>query len=132
MPKHVWAATVKLDGEKMLRIRREQMQILGAAMQRSFELRMLAEFRADARPVAENMSDDEVLRTITLGIEAASQYGIVNEPDVQRYLEYMFIYGAEFDTDPEKERLAEILLSDIVGNKKMDRIDEYHLTLQAT
>jgi hypothetical protein len=42
----------------------------------------------------------------------------------------MFIYGPEFDTDPEKARVGKILESDLVGSKKMDRIHEYNLTEQ--
>lgn len=113
----------------MLRIRQEQMEVFGAAMQRSFELRMLASFRADPSSPTENLSDDEILSTITLGIDRASRYDIVNETDVERYIKYMFIYGPDFDTDPQSARIGEILRADVIGRKKMDRIDEYQVSV---
>jgi len=105
------------------------MEVLGAAMQRSFELRMLAYFRADPSSKTENNSDDEIRRTIALGIDRAYRYDIVRETDVQRYIKYMFIYGPGFDTDPKIARIGKILRSDVVGSKKMDRIDEYQLSV---
>lgn len=104
------------------------MQMFGEAMQRGFELRMLTYVRANFASVSET-SDEEILRIIRLGIDNASRYDIVTEADVQRYIKYMFIYGAELDSNPTIARMGEILQTDLVGSKKMDRIDEYHSSL---
>lgn len=104
------------------------MQIFGEAMQRGFELRMLTYLRANFPSASEN-SDEEILRIIRQGIDDASRYDIVTEADVQRYIKYMFIYGPDFDANPETARMGEILRTDVGGSKKMDRIDEYQLSV---
>ena len=110
----------------MLKIRRAQMRFFSAAMQRSFELQMLAYVRTIFPSATEKNSDEEILRIIEDGIASASRYGIVGESDVQRYLKYMFIYGPDFDSNPNTAWAGEILRAEgVIGSKKMDRIDQY-------
>ena len=110
----------------MLKIRRSQMRLFGQAMERGFELRMLAYVRATFSSATEKPNDEQILSIIKKGIANASRYGIVGESDVQRYLKYMFIYGPDFDSNPNTACAGEILRADgVIGSKKMDRIDQY-------
>lgn len=113
----------------MVRIRDAQIRVFSEAMQRSLELRMLTHLRVSFPAVTEEYSDQQIVRIITQGINSASQYGIVEEADVQRYLKYMFIYGLDFDANLQTARMGGILRTDsVVGSKKLDRIDEYELS----
>jgi hypothetical protein len=114
----------------MLRIRPAQMQMFGEAMQRSFQLRMLAYVRESFPSITEERSNEQILDMIAQGIDSAGRYHVGAEEDVQRYLKYVFIYGLDFDS--KMEQIGEILRADfLIGSKKMDRIDQYEASLRA-
>ena len=72
------------------------------------------------------LADQELLRRIHQGTERAASHGIRNEADVVRYLEYMLIYGDDFDRDPKLPWASKVLQTvGLSGTENMDRIDEY-------
>jgi hypothetical protein len=108
----------------MLVIRHEQMKVLGDAMQRQFELRTLERLHRNFPKQLENRMDEELLTMIRRGISQAAGYGIVSQIDVTRYIEYMILYGPDFDS--QLTRVGEILRTPgLQSAEKMDRIDDY-------
>jgi hypothetical protein len=110
----------------MLTIRREQFRAVGEAMQRRFELQSVARLRAAFPGQTREASDEQLLDLIRTGIGRAAGYGITTEADVTRYLEYVILYGRDFDS--KLVWAAKILRTEgIGGGRKMDLIDEYNL-----
>ena len=113
----------------MLKIRKEQMDILGEYMLKKFEDHMVVHVR---QRFAEKLKDttEEAIRTIVRkGISKAKCYDIRIEHDVERYIDLMFILGDDFDTS-EKILWAGQLLR----NNKMqprERINGIYNRLEA-
>jgi hypothetical protein len=110
----------------VLIIRKEQMSILREYMLKKFEDRVLKHLNARF-PYEYNMLGEERVReTIRDGIERSKDYGVINEYDVRRYLEWMIILGPEFDKDSKTAWAGEILRSKkMEGFEKMNTIDRY-------
>ena len=100
------------------------MAALEEAMQRAFELRVRSHLRACFPESAAAYSDDQLLSIIHENVARARGYGITLEEDVTRFLEYVVLYGPEFDlTQP----WARDILNDIgSGTEKIDRMDDYY------
>jgi hypothetical protein len=110
----------------MFQIRQEHVDAIALMQQRDFEERMNAHLREAFAQETEGVADEQMLGLIRLGIKRAASYGIELEADVERYLEYMVMYGANFDTDRKYPWAGETLRrEDVPGNVKMDWIDEY-------
>ncbi len=107
-------------------IRAEQMDILASGMQRGFETHMVAHLRTTFPELTVGHSDQEIASFIRYGVERSAAYDITIEGDVERYIEYMMIYGHRFDVDPRYIWAAELLnTAHISGTLKMNRIDDY-------
>jgi hypothetical protein len=110
----------------VLTVTSEQMQAFSEAMRRGFETRMVAHLRATFAKLTAGRPDHNILAFVRFGVERSAAYGITIERDVERYLEYMVLYGPRFDADPRFAWAADVLnASDASGTTKMDRIDEY-------
>ncbi|MFP2907947.1 hypothetical protein ACLESD_23430 [Pyxidicoccus sp. 3LFB2] len=71
-------------------------------------------------------SEERLLKHVTEAAERASQYGVVLEGDVQRYLECAVLYGWDFDRAPGSAWARAILEdSSLDGVAKMDALEEY-------
>lgn len=109
----------------MLIIRKAQMAVFEAHMLERFKARMGEHLKVTFPEQTEEMRPDELSSVIGVGIERAEGYGITQEGHVQRFLEYMFTHGPNFDTDPATTWAGEILrMTDVDGSVKMDWIDE--------
>ncbi|MFW6161639.1 MAG: hypothetical protein ACODAJ_02665 [Planctomycetota bacterium] len=109
----------------MLRIRREQMAALSEHMARQFEQRMVAHLRQRFPQQTQDLDEPALHAQVHEGIERAKGYGITQEDDVRRFLEYQALLGADFDTS--RPWAASVLSDDsLAGTEKMDRIDAYH------
>ena len=109
----------------MLIIRKEQMAVFEALMGERFKRRMAGHLTAAFPGPAGSMTAEDLGSVIEAGIERAAAYGITREGHVQRFLEYMFTHGPDFDTDPEISWAGEVLrMTDVDGSVKMDWIDE--------
>jgi len=76
------------------------------------------------------MSDAELRKIITQSVSEAQVYGIDDESDVTRFVEYKFLYGYEFGQTKGTLWAKEILNnSELSGTKKMDKIDDYDLSI---
>lgn len=110
----------------MLIIRNEQMEVLSKYMLKQFEDRMVTRLRSKFPDQTEVLMERELRNLIHSGIEKAEKYNVTIEYDVQRFLEYMFTFGAEFDSSPETAWAEGIFRADnINGPTKMDQLEEY-------
>jgi hypothetical protein len=110
----------------VLTITPEQMQAFAPVMRSGFEKRMVAHLRATFPRLTAGRPDDNILRFVRFGLERSAAYNVIIERDVERYLEYMVLYGPQFDTDPRYAWAAEVLsVPEARGTAKMDRIDQY-------
>jgi hypothetical protein len=108
----------------MLTIRKEQLNVLENAMAREFERKMIEHLRQKFPKETEKNEDDELAGEIRHGVKSSGKYGISAECDVARYVEYMMMYGLNFDTDPKFGWAGKILRTEgISGVEKLDRID---------
>ena len=112
----------------MLKIRKEQMDVMSNYMLRHFEKRMFKHLRQDfPKELQEhNIKEQDLEPLVKRGITEAEKYGLVNEGDVQLYLECTAILGPEFDRDKKLPWAGKILSrNDIDGPEKMAQISEY-------
>jgi len=109
-------------------IRREQMDILSEHTLRQFLDRMVAHLKKEFPEQTENMPEDDLRDLINQSMEHAETYGVTDEVDIERYLECTFLYGRDFDANPQTSWAREILRdNDLSGFDKMNRINDYEL-----
>ena len=99
-------------------------------MRRRFESLLLEHLHAAFPNYVHDLSEEGIIALIQKGIVDSSKYGVINEADVARYVEYMLILDPEFDSNPKSAWAGEILQTHgITGTQKMERIHVYWFTL---
>lgn len=93
----------------MLLIRKKQMEVLSKYMVKQFENRMIGHLQSQFPECTQNIPESSLRKMIQAGIEKASTYGVKRESDVQAFLEYIIIFGNNFDKKPEFDWAREIL-----------------------
>jgi hypothetical protein len=112
----------------MLMIRKEQMEALEEYSLDAFVDRMVNHLRSAFEAEVRDMPDDELRELIRTGIYNAEQYGIEDEADVERFIEYVARFGADFGQTTQSIWADEILSNmEIDGTEKMNMIDDYDL-----
>ncbi len=107
----------------MFTVTNEQMKLLSAYMERSFHKKMRVHLRAAYAEKTKGMADKELDKLIEEGIAKARGYSVVNEEDIQRYLEYMMKFGRAFDAQPSTSWAGDLLRpKNIDGARKMRRL----------
>lgn len=96
----------------MLTIRTEQMDALAAAMRPSLIERLVNDVREHFARHCEILGDEQLRKTVALGVDSAAGYGLASEREVFLYLCLMFMLGSFFDTDPQLPWAARILAAD--------------------
>ncbi len=118
----------------MLKIRNEQKSVLRTAVLLNFENKMVRHLQ-EFTPIQSKALGEEGLRNvIRLGVGRAEKYGLNNHDPVRFYLELMFMFGSDFDTDSQLPWAAQILTDpemkhqtervDRLYDKTMDYVDE--------
>jgi len=92
-----------------MKLRKEQMDTFSEAARKSFEDRMVAHLREVFPQRSKRLGEPRVRGKIQHGIERAGTYGITSERDVCRYIDVMFAYGWDFDTDSKLPWAGRIL-----------------------
>ncbi len=85
----------------MLTIRKEQMAVFEAHLERRFRASLHQHVRKDLEAEAKPLSDVELDRLVTLAIERGRTYGVTSERDVGLFLDLMLLKGRDFDRDPK-------------------------------
>jgi len=109
----------------MLKIRKEQIDVFEQAALCNFEDLMVEHLKQFAPKHAEVLGEPRVRQVITLGMERARKYGFTNQGPVRFYLELMFMFGSDFDTDPQLPWAHETL-KDAVSSNQMALADELY------
>lgn len=112
----------------MLTIRQAHFDALGRMMEDQFVVRMLRHLRERFGDCLDVKSDEEVSQLIRVAIRKAAGFDISRECDVYRFIEYIVMYGADFEQS-SRYSWAEYILraSELSGAQKMDRIDDCDL-----
>jgi hypothetical protein len=82
----------------MLTIQSEQLLALSLGPFRNWMVGHVKEFFPEQ---CEVLGESGIREAIEYGISRAKNYGIVNDGDVAQYIDVMFAFGRDFDTDPQ-------------------------------
>ncbi len=94
-----------------MRIRQQQMDSFSPPVVRVFEDRMVVHLRQFFPEQCEALGDKGIREAIRHGIAKAESYRITSERDVCKYIDVMFAFGRDFDTDPDQAWAGTILRS---------------------
>ena len=93
-------------------IRQEQLRVFADKFQSHFLARMVTHLRVAFPQELANRGlskDEDICNLVLRGLEVSQQYEVINEGDVERYVECMLILGPQFDTDERFPEVKEIL-----------------------
>jgi hypothetical protein len=108
----------------MLKIRKEQMDVLEKYMIDVFNSRMVSHLRNTYPEETSAIPDEELTALVKSGSEKAESYGIVEDDDIQGFLGCMLIHGSDFDTDSAHPQVQEILGDTrLDGEEKIDLVE---------
>jgi len=106
----------------MLTIRTEQLNALREASVRDFERRMVVHLRKFFPEQCDSLGEDGAKLAVRHGIERAAAYNIRIERQVCKYIDVMFSFGRDFDTDA-KLPWASLILTDPAIRSSAARMD---------
>jgi hypothetical protein len=108
----------------MLTIRREQLAVFEAAIIDKFLAKLEQHVRTFFPEQCKSIDSPAIRRVCEHGRTRAASYGIVSEQDVCKYINLMFTFGRDFDTDPEWPWAAQILTDRTVAGPtlRMNRL----------
>lgn len=99
----------------MLLIRDEQLSALRGVRQKEYEKRLASHLRKHFAEACDELGEEGLRDAVSYGIKRAKSYGIMVERDVVKYLNLMFVFGRDFDTDPRFPWAASMLHSEDYG-----------------
>ena len=108
-------------------IRKEQEIALENAATREFEEKMRIHLQKFFPDHCKALGEEGVLDAIRHGMRRAASYGVEIERDVCLYIDQMFAFGRDFDTDPDLPWAAEILTDEEMPDPT-ERINLLHNT----
>jgi hypothetical protein len=100
-------------------IRKQQVNLFSDASLETFKDRMAEHLRRCFPSECEALGDEGIQNTIRYGIERASSHGIDLERDVCKYIDLMFTFGRDFDSDLNYSWAADILHDETLDNSTM-------------
>jgi hypothetical protein len=108
----------------MLTIREEQMRALSAVALKDFEIRMVRRLKAEFPSRCAAYGDDGTKVLVQQGIQQASKYGIVAQPQVCAFIELMFKLSPTFDSEARFAWATQILNDDTLldPGEKVERL----------
>lgn len=109
----------------MLKIRESQKQVLEEAASRNFEGELIQHIKEFAPKHSEVIGDRGVREVVQTGIKRARQYGFTKRGPIRFYVELMFMFGSDFDTDFQLPWAAGVLKNDLIEDE-MQRADILH------
>ena len=90
-------------------IRPDQMAAMQQAKTRRFEDRVLAHLRKYYPESCRELGEPDTREAVRHGIGRAATYDVTVERDVCKYVDLMFFFGRDFDTDGDLPWAGEIL-----------------------
>jgi hypothetical protein len=110
----------------MMTIQKRQFEAMGARLALRWEDSMVIHLQTFFPERALELGEPGLLGAIELGVKKASRYDINSERDVCKFLNFMFAYGFDFDTDPELPWAHAILTDEALvrSNVKMHLLEQ--------
>src|ERR1700726_163908 len=109
----------------MLTIRDAQMAVLAQANDSQTEDRALDHLRNCIPEVCAALSETELRGIVRWGRKRSRRYGIEGEVDFFRYLNLMFMFGFEFDTNPQYPWAMRTLMAAAKPSARIDLLIDY-------
>jgi len=106
----------------MLIIRHEQMQMFEDQSLKRFEDKLLKHLREFFPEPCDALGEAGVRNAIQWGRKQAQSYGFASEQEVCKYLNMMFSFGRDFDTDSDLPWVGQILDLSSVPATKLERL----------
>ena len=108
----------------MLIIRKKQSKAFEQASLKKFEDEMVTHLKKFAPQHCEAIGEPPLRQAIWLGIERSAKYGFTNRGPVRFYIELMFMFGSDFDTDPQLVWAVDVLNNATLSDQmaKADRL----------
>ncbi len=97
------------------------------AAAKDFEDRMVVHLNKFFPEQCEALGEPGTREEIRNGIDRAARYGIETERDVCKYIDLMFAFGRDFDTNPELPWAARIL-NDTKYESPTAKVEDLHQT----
>ena len=114
----------------MLTIRAHQLESFREIARQSFENETIAHLHDFARRQCEVMGDDDLRAVVRDGMRRAAEHGFDERGPVRFYIELMFMFGSDFDTDPLLP-WARPLLTDLSDPWQIPRAERLFAALRA-
>jgi hypothetical protein len=114
----------------MLVIRNGQMQRMEAGALQSFEDELVQQMTTFAPRHSAVIGAGGVRQVVQLGMERAAAYGLTNRGPSRFYVEMMFMFGSDFDTDLQLPWARGVLTNEAITDQ-MRRADTLHDELLA-
>ena len=112
--------------EKLLIIRKEQMDAFDDELRKKFEQQAVIKMNKLFPDICEVLGNNKVKQKVKGGINSAKKYSIDKENDLLKYISLTFILGDDFDMDTESDyrEIQKILNSTEIENPtiKLDKI----------
>ena len=109
----------------MLKIRDSQMKTLEDAALQRFENELIEHIKEFAPKHSEVIEEEGVREVVRLGMERAGKYGFTKRGSIRFYVELMFMFGSDFDTDFQLPWAEGVLNNDQIKSE-MERADILH------
>src|SRR5258708_1898210 len=88
----------------------------------AFETEMVVHLAEFSPLLSKTAGEEQMRKTIRLGIAQASSHGLTNRGPVRLYLELMLLFGSHFDTDPQYP-WATAILKNLSAGDQMQRAE---------
>lgn len=111
----------------MFVVRRRQIEAMRARLEQRFEEQMVIHLHTFFPERCAELGEPGVRTAIIYAINRAARYDITSERDICKYLNLMFVYGFQFDVDPELPWAAAILNDATLGRSSV----KMHLLMKA-
>ncbi len=116
---------LELQPNTMLTIRQEQLVVLARETRKPFVRRQLPRLRTAFPQETARLDDQSLLLRIDKDVERAAPYDVVNEHDLELFLDCTFMVGPDFDTSSDSAWAGEILnRPGLTGTEKMSLIHD--------
>lgn len=109
----------------MLKIRDKQIKALEEAALLRFEDELVEHIKEFAPKHSEVIKEEGVREVVRLGMERAKKYDFTKRGSVRFYVELMFMFGSDFDTDFQLPWAEGVLNNDQIKSE-MERADILH------
>lgn len=93
----------------MIKIRSAQIKVFEDEALKRFEEEMMLHSKKYSPLLCEILGDEQLGVAISQALSRADSYGFTNRGPIRLYIEMMFLFGSDFDTDPQYPEVAELL-----------------------